>query len=652
MSRLTRLLSALRPRSTAVERPGWERDPTLGARPVRFRFYGTFDPDKVRAFARTRPERAASTLAAAERVLRHEFRMLGSGWFVPRDPDRSAVGGYVPIDWRLDPVRGLRFPHGFRHVDWNLDAMRPGTADVKLPWELGRCQHWIVLAQAWLLTGDERFWREIFAQRADFDDANPPGYGVQWTCTMDVGLRAANWALALELIGDCDAGESDWQAAYDSLYRHALFIRGNLEDKYEVTSNHFLSNIVGLFYAARALGDAPGAAEWMAFCRDALEREMDVQVLADGADFESSVHYHRLVTELFLGGARVAATAGAPLSARFRERLRAMVDFHLAVLRPDGRMPVIGDADDGRLHVFTDYGSWDPQDGLHLLGAAAAVLDAPELLDCAGDAGQWEAFWWGGRSDAAGPASALPSVVTLFEDAGIAVARTPHAYLAITNGRVGTRGFGNHKHNELLSFEYHLDGVPLVVDPGSFVYTSDPEARNRFRSTASHSTLQVDDIEQNEINPAWLFRMFEKAEPTHVAFEAGDTEMRYAGRHAGYARVVPGAVHERTFVLDRRTGALRIVDHIDVPPGHAITWRFHLHPEIEIRAEDRGRMLLHHAPRGVASRLAFPEDLSVRTLAGWYSPSYGVREASRTIELAVPEGRPTPGGWTFTFDPA
>ena len=43
----------------------------------------------------------------------------------------------------------------------------------------------------------------------------------------------------------------------------------------------------------------------------------------------------------------------------------------------------------------------------------------------------------------------------------------PRDYLLVTNGIVGTAGFGNHKHNDLLGFEYHVDGVPVLVDPGS-----------------------------------------------------------------------------------------------------------------------------------------------------------------------------------------
>ena len=61
-----------------------------------------------------------------------------------------------------------------------------------------------------------------------------------------------------------------------------------------------------------------------------------------------------------------------------------------------------------------------------------------------------------------------------------------------------------------------MDGVPVIVDPGSYVYTSDPDARNLFRSTRSHNTISVDGEEQNEFRPDWLFRMFEKANPEHL----------------------------------------------------------------------------------------------------------------------------------------
>ncbi len=130
------------------------------------------------------------------RILRHEFNLLGSGPYMPVDPDRRMdASGYQPIDWYLDPVSGLRFPRGIPLAQWNLERMRPGRADIKLPWELARCQHWPLLGQAYRLTGDDRFAVEIARELHDFMEANPIGIGVNWTCTMDVALRAANWAV-------------------------------------------------------------------------------------------------------------------------------------------------------------------------------------------------------------------------------------------------------------------------------------------------------------------------------------------------------------------------------------------------------------------------------------------------------------------------
>src|SRR5581483_5231286 len=95
-----------------------------------------------------------------------------------------------------------------------------------------------------------------------------------------------------------------------------------------------------------------------------------------------------------------------------------------------------------------------------------------------GERGAWEAAWWGLETQARASTAAFPSCSRLFPDAGLAVMRADGGhYLLACNGIVGTNGFGNHKHNDLLSFEYHHSGVPLIVDPGSYVYTSDFDAR-------------------------------------------------------------------------------------------------------------------------------------------------------------------------------
>ncbi|MFM9941394.1 MAG: heparinase II/III family protein [Hyphomicrobiaceae bacterium] len=599
------------------------------------------------------PNHASRTLASAEQALEHRFDLLGSGPYQPIDPDRAvSKDGYRPIDWYLDPVRGVRFPTGIPIKQWKLFEMRPKDGDIKYPWELGRCQHFAALGQAWRMTGDVRFAREIVDEIDDFMAANPVGIGVNWTCTMDVGIRAANWALGLGLIKDCTAIETErFRIAWAALFEHGRFVFENLENIYEVTSNHFLSNVIGLHFVSAEFIETASGAKWDAFCRKSLEAEIDVQILPDGADFESSVPYHRLVAELFLGSWRLAELQGRPLSPHYRDRLGDMVDYLVGVLRPDGLMPQLGDADDGRLHIFTDYATWTRQDGRHLIGAAGAVFKRKDWSAVAGADGAWEAAWWG-LPPATLPVQQPPAdQVKLYADAGAFIARQGGTYLLVTNAKVGTKGFGNHKHNDQLSFELHVGGEPVIVDPGSYVYTSDFAARNHFRSTAAHSTLAIDNVEQNEVNPEWLFRMFEKAEAEHLTYGERQGQAIYSGRHVGYKRLASPVVHTRSFEIELASGRLDIKDRLDGEGQHDVVWRFQLAPGVSAQASGAGRLSLMLASgRGV--ELKHPDGLEVTVIDGWYSPSYGVRTASRTIELRCRQMLRGSAEWAFVFAPA
>jgi hypothetical protein len=295
-------------------------------------------------------------------------------------------------------------------------------------------------------------------------------------------------------------------------------------------------------------------------------------------------------------------------------------------------MPQVGDADDGRLHILSGYGTWRPQDARHLFGPAAECFGNAAWAANAGEWGAWETAWWGFEPP--------PPPFTLgadegglrhFPNAGLTVARSRRSYLLITNGIVGTGGFGNHKHNDQLGFEYHVDGSAVVVDPGSYVYTPDPASRNQFRSTRSHNTLLLDGEEQNEFRADWLFRMFEKSHPTHLLVEEREAHFRYRGRHRAYERLPNPVVHERTFTLSRDSETLTIVDVLRGQGTHRLSWHFHAAPEATVAVEADGRVAI----RTESSRVMLTpsQNLTAALVDGWYSPSYGVRVPAPTVKF-------------------
>src|SRR5688572_27403083 len=177
-----------------------------------------------------------------------------------------------------------------------------------------------------------------------------------------------------------------------------------------------------------------------------------------------------------------------------------MFEFILYVTRPDGNIPLVGDADDGRLFILSDYGNWSRRDLRYLLSVGAVLFNREDMKANANGFSE-DAFWLLG-----------PSAIDVFDrleyrggelkskafrDAGLYVMRAGDNYLLGCCGEVGTAGIGNHKHNDLLSFELYVNDKAFIIDPGAYVYTRNPGWRNLFRSTAYHNTVVIDGQEQN-----------------------------------------------------------------------------------------------------------------------------------------------------------
>jgi hypothetical protein len=424
-----------------------------------FRLIGAIPHDVLRA--------SSGWIApAASLYCRHQFDLLGSGWLTNSYgmacrgveghsyPNAAAVdadsGGnwlahrinranlaasqriwrlvdadYQPIDWQLDMKSGYRW----RESQWAADTPighLPGV-DVKLPWELARMQHLAVLAWAYRLAQDgsdgvpsaRRCTAEFRNQILDFIATNPPRFGVNWRCTMDVAIRAANWVVAYEIFRSLGANfDKPFMAVLKaSLVDHGRHIVNYLEFYPEGRGNHYLANIAGLAFIAAILPRSDETDAWLAFAVQELHAETEYQFGADGANFEASTSYHRLSAEMVIftsallvglpadkraalatadcsalrtRPSRPLAAARDFLDARHFARLALAAEFSRAVTKPSGGVAQIGDNDSGRflkLHpIFTARNAAEARlfyanlDDYHVLAEDAVYLDE-EMLD-------------------------------------------------------------------------------------------------------------------------------------------------------------------------------------------------------------------------------------------------------------------------------
>jgi len=267
--------------------------------------------------------------------LEHRFDLLGSGW-VKNSYESIAIGveehlycqnkifdidtlvvnantkyakeiyalvdkNYEPIDWQKD------FKSGFRWSakEWYLNQRNAFVGvDIKVPWEIGRLQHLPQLALVYFANKDQHIIAEFKNQILDFIALNPPRFGVQWSCTMDVGIRVANMLLAYDIFIQNDINgilDDKFKKIFSqSIYEHGLHIINNLEYNENLTSNHYLSDIVGLLFVASYLECNREIDRWLGFALQEVISEMQKEFYEEGSNFEASTSYHRLSSELMI----------------------------------------------------------------------------------------------------------------------------------------------------------------------------------------------------------------------------------------------------------------------------------------------------------------------------------------------------------------
>src|SRR5207237_4759604 len=106
------------------------------------------------------------------------------------------------------------------------------------------------------------------------------------------------------------------------------------------------------------------------------------QVLADGVYFEHSTCYQRYTVDIYLHFLILTARNGLVVPPAVAARVQQMLDVLVALRRPDGSMPQIGDADGGWLLPLASRPS---DDCGGVFSPAAAVVGRGDYAWAAGE---------------------------------------------------------------------------------------------------------------------------------------------------------------------------------------------------------------------------------------------------------------------------
>lgn len=499
-------------------------------------FYNISNKPRIKDFYTKNKEIELKILKDANKILKHKFDLLGSG-IVELDEN---------IRWNQDFKNGFIWGNKFYRDIKIIDL--ENNADVKVPWELSRFQHLFTLGKAYWITSDLKYFKEAKKEILDWIEKNPIYYGVNWTCTMDVAIRAVNLIFFYFHFQDLiEKDKSFFKEFNENLYQHGEYIYLNLEKSLELANNHYLSNLVGLIFLGIYFKDLKykKTNKWLNFSLKEMEKEMFIQNNQDGTNYETSTSYHRLVLELMFYPTLLLKLNNLSFSNKYEKRLEKMFEFLAIITKPNGKFPLIGDVDNGRLVILSNYYDWEVNDARNIISLGGEYFNNKFLKEVSSNELE-DKIWVFGIKNIYQEKFSKES--KKFENGGYYLLQNNKIYCLIRCGELSLRGQGGHSHNDQLSIELNIDGEDFFVDTGTGVYTADKNIRNLFRSTKQHNTVYILPYEQNNFNDNELFVMKEQTFSKCMIFENNYFE----GEHYGFLSK-NNCIHKRKVYLKKNT---------------------------------------------------------------------------------------------------
>jgi len=558
-------------------------------------------------------------ISQANNICAHRFRILGAEIVFKSD-----------INWHQDFKSGFEWPKGKFFLNY-IQVDLSNDADVKIPRELSRCHHLVILGQAYLISKDEKYAQEIISQILHWIEENPLMYSINWGCAMDVAIRAVNWLFALNMVIDSKfVDQAFLNKIIESLYQHGWFIDKNLERGFKFRANHHDGNIGGLLPLGLVFYSIHRGERWFAYSKYALFNEIRSQIYPSGMEWEKASFYNRLVLEIFSYSVFLLKRNGYSIPADIEFRIWSMYTFVDDIAFNNGELPILGDQDNARFIPFDRIYRND----INYIRDIACFYYGDDSFNFKLPIKSSDVFFLLGADNNLS-CHALQKRQSddkkrskNFLDVGICKLVSENITVIINNSSPGKYvdnifAVGSHAHADLLSFLLEYQGIPILIDPGTYTYTGNFSMRNKFRSTSMHNTITVDGLSQFKFREHDLFRYETQVEVSNIVFSCGKYQHIYQAQHNAYSHLEKQLTHSRKFILNNLKNSLTIIDILESSHNHKVDANYHFHPSIELKEQSSQINLIYKNEK--IAEITFTSDSNFEKSINQseYSPSYG-----------------------------
>lgn len=527
------------------------------------------------------------------------------------------LGGYdyeqYKMQWNAGFQTGNTWPDEF---SYSLEyKQRDDIGDARTNWELNRHFQLALLAKDYAASGDKRYLNELRELFDDWNEKNPFLWGISWTSVMEVAIRCSNWCYAYCFLKSTDAPGNLLEELRIGIVNMTDYI-ANHYSRFSSANNHLIVEA----YAIGQTGILCNHKPWMKLAVDILTRELPWQNYSDGVNKELSLHYQSFYMEAMGLMMRLLIKNNYDVPSTWKPMMEKMCTYVANCMGDYGETVVFGDDDEGKI--------LDLQGGLkhyqYVLGIFSYLLDRQYtdmgILQC--ENLNW-LFSADEHNDVQSKQLYRPPLSVCYKEGGNTILRSKdhRILIGIDHAALGFGSIAAHGHADALSFQIFVDGQPVFVDPGTYIYHCDLESRNAFRRTENHNTVCVNSKDQSEMLGAFLWG--KKAECELISYVEDRNQVVLEVKHDGYNPFV----HLRTFKFDARA-RLEIADIVS--GGAECELNFVLSPKFSIRKIDEKQLNIVSNTRKYL--IAFEgNNIAIDIKDTMYSEAYGTRQETKKI---------------------
>lgn len=547
------------------------------------------------------PQSEKRTRQLADEAVNHHFNLLG-----------EKVHFEGPIDWHSTVSCSRRWPLSFSPSIDYISFNRVG--DIKLAWELNRTQHFVTLGKAYWNTCDEKYGAEFADQLSSWIEENPYKKGINWMEGIEVAIRLISWVWAYHFF--LNSKEFNIEGHFEflkSVYLQTRFIEEHLSDKWTINGNHLIAEATTLAMIGILFPEFGESRNWIRKGIAIVEKELNAQILPDGVTWEQSTGYQKFVTDLCLMLVVLMVKNEMKIPKGILSKLNQMIDFLNSIARIDGRLPLVGDEDQGRVVTIGGTGYDDVRSTITV---GSILLNRTDWMKTKSE----EAFWFLGEEGLVKESRVVTPTSTVFEDSGFIAMRDKEKYVLLTVGPQNPKYLhASHRHLDMLSFVLSAYGTCFITDPGTYTYLGDFKWRRYFRSMKAHNTVVVDDKD-----PVDIEEVFELSHIPYASIQdsASDNRFDWATlRHNGYKSVT----HIRE-VFFKKPEYWIILDLLQSDTRHIYDLYFHFDHGLDLTYDPASQSVTARSSTGnLKIILLMTPGSNLEILDGEVSPSYGFK---------------------------